>query len=188
MVLQDKDEKGQADGYAPLDSIGVVPLVHLPTTVVTDSVLSTHAAASDPHTGYQLESEKGAVNGYAELDSDGYVPVGQLPSEFWGWNSAAVDLVPDTQDVLWEVPSGMSAAVRYLMVKNATSVNKDVDIHVRESGAGSSYSIGSVTLGDGEYAIYTDAGVLPLSAGDTIEGVATDGTSISFIILVQTNG
>lgn len=44
------------------------------------SGISTHVAASDPHTQYQKESEKGSANGYAELDATGKVPSGQLPS------------------------------------------------------------------------------------------------------------
>lgn len=41
--------------------------------------VATHAAAADPHTGYQKESEKGVANGYASLDASGLVPVAQLP-------------------------------------------------------------------------------------------------------------
>lgn len=37
-----------------------------------------HAAAADPHTGYQQEVEKGAANGYASLDAGTKVPVAQL--------------------------------------------------------------------------------------------------------------
>jgi hypothetical protein len=44
------------------------------------SAVSTHAAAADPHTGYQKESEKGAANGYASLDASGLVPAAQLPA------------------------------------------------------------------------------------------------------------
>lgn len=44
------------------------------------SAVSTHAAAADPHTGYQKESEKGAANGYASLGADGLVPSAQLPA------------------------------------------------------------------------------------------------------------
>ena len=44
------------------------------------SGISTHVAASDPHTQYQKESEKGSANGYAELDATGKIPSGQLPS------------------------------------------------------------------------------------------------------------
>lgn len=34
------------------------------------AAVTAHAAASDPHTGYQRESEKDAANGYAGLDAD----------------------------------------------------------------------------------------------------------------------
>lgn len=45
-----------------------------------DRLLDAHVAASDPHTGYQLESQKGSVNGYAGLDGSGTVPTAQLPT------------------------------------------------------------------------------------------------------------
>jgi len=40
--------------------------------------VATHAAAGDPHTGYQKESEKGAANGYASLNGSTVVRSGQL--------------------------------------------------------------------------------------------------------------
>jgi len=42
--------------------------------------VATHAAAADPHTGYQKESEKGAANGYASLNGSTVVPPAQLGS------------------------------------------------------------------------------------------------------------
>jgi hypothetical protein len=44
----------------------------------TDTDLTTHAGAADPHTGYQKESEKGAASGYASLGADTLVPQDQL--------------------------------------------------------------------------------------------------------------
>ena len=38
--------------------------------------LSTHAAAADPHTGYQKESEKDAANGYVGLDASSHINLG----------------------------------------------------------------------------------------------------------------
>lgn len=46
---------------------------------VAASAISSHEAASDPHTGYQLESEKGAANGYAPLDASSDLPLTHLP-------------------------------------------------------------------------------------------------------------
>lgn len=42
--------------------------------------VATHAAAADPHTGYQKESEKAQASGYAALDTAGKVPIAQLPT------------------------------------------------------------------------------------------------------------
>lgn len=41
--------------------------------------IATHAAAADPHTGYQKESEKGAANGYAGLDGNSLIPTANIP-------------------------------------------------------------------------------------------------------------
>lgn len=43
-----------------------------------DALIATHAAAADPHTGYQREAEKGAANGYASLGATSLVPMTQL--------------------------------------------------------------------------------------------------------------
>lgn len=189
MAFQDISEKGQSNGYAPLDTIGVVPMVHLsPTVVTTTGALATHEAAADPHPGYQKESEKGAANGYPSLDSSGLIPVGQLPSDFWGWEVGFVGYLPAVQAALYTVPTGKTAGAHYLLIRNIDSSNKSADIHFRESGAGSSFSLGTVTLGEMEYAIYTDAGPIPMSEGDSIEGVADDGVSVAVVLLVQQNG
>lgn len=44
------------------------------------SAVASHAAASDPHNGYQKESEKGAAGGYASLDGSTKVPFAELPT------------------------------------------------------------------------------------------------------------
>jgi hypothetical protein len=43
-------------------------------------LIAVHAAAADPHAGYQKESERGANNGYAPLDGSGLVPTANLPA------------------------------------------------------------------------------------------------------------
>lgn len=56
--------------------------------------IATHAAAADPHTGYQREAEKAAANGYASLDGTGKVPSAQLPpsgSDPWTYLVLAAD-------------------------------------------------------------------------------------------------
>jgi len=50
------------------------------TAGAADAAVAAHAAAADPHTGYQRESEKAAANGYASLDGTGKVPAAQLPA------------------------------------------------------------------------------------------------------------
>ena len=41
--------------------------------------LTAHLAASDPHTGYQLENARGVANGYASLNGSGVIPDNQIP-------------------------------------------------------------------------------------------------------------
>lgn len=50
------------------------------TTAFVTGAIATHAAAADPHTGYQKESEKGVANGYASLDAGGTIPDAQIPA------------------------------------------------------------------------------------------------------------
>lgn len=74
---QRESEKGTANGYAGLDAGGTVPTAQLPASLATDAEVATaisdHAAAADPHPGYQRESEKGAASGYASLDANAKV-------------------------------------------------------------------------------------------------------------------
>ena len=68
------------NGTAWVDA--VIEDADIPSTIARDaevtSAIASHAAAADPHTGYQLESEKGAVNGYASLDANSRVPNAQI--------------------------------------------------------------------------------------------------------------
>jgi hypothetical protein len=67
MLFERLANKGIADGYAPLDSDGVVPLANLPPGVVPDL------------SGYEVLANKGAANGYAPLGADSKVPALNLP-------------------------------------------------------------------------------------------------------------
>jgi len=66
-------------------AFGAIADADIPATIARDSEVTTavgdHAAAADPHTGYQKESEKGVASGYASLDSTTKVPLAQLPGE-----------------------------------------------------------------------------------------------------------
>jgi hypothetical protein len=54
----------------------------LPASIARDAEVTTavsdHAAAADPHAGYQKESEKGAASGYVDLDATTKVPTAEL--------------------------------------------------------------------------------------------------------------
>lgn len=104
---QPTSEKGQANGYAGLDSNGRVPVGQLPTAAGTIGGINVSVAgAAVGHTlryngtqfvnaflavadipslqtalnGKQDASARGVVNGYAPLDASGYVPLANLPS------------------------------------------------------------------------------------------------------------
>lgn len=49
------------------------------TTAFVAGELATHAAAADPHAGYQKESERGVANGYAPLDASNLIPTVHMP-------------------------------------------------------------------------------------------------------------
>ena len=71
-------------------------------TYITQSAITTHEGAADPHTGYQKESEKGSASGYASLDSSTLVPVAQLGT---GTPTGAKFL---RDDRTWQTPAGGS--------------------------------------------------------------------------------
>lgn len=68
-TAEDVAKRGQANGYAPLDSAAKVPAGHIP------------ALPYEPALEFIPENEarKGQANGYASLDGAGKVPIAQLP-------------------------------------------------------------------------------------------------------------
>lgn len=90
---QKESEKDQNNGYAGLNSSGLVPEARIDAAIARDSevtaAVAAHAAAADPHTGYQKESEKGGASGYASLDGSAKVPIAELPT---GTTSSTVSL------------------------------------------------------------------------------------------------
>lgn len=64
--------RGEDNGLAPLDNDGLLPAVHLPTSVLTTTLADAR---------YPLRSQANLPNGYAALDAGGKVPLGNLPSE-----------------------------------------------------------------------------------------------------------
>lgn len=159
-------------------------MVHLPTTLLEESDLSSHVAAADPHTGYQKESEKGSANGYASLDAAGLIPVSQLPGSYFGWTSVASGFVPTTQTAVFTVPAGKIARIGFMSVKNVIATTQTVDVFVRRSG-GSAISVGAVELLELEYAWYVSIGEeeWTLAEGDTIEAVTTTTSASGYLIL-----
>lgn len=80
---EDSANKGEANGYAPLDADGLVPVANLPVSSL----------------GFTPEdsANKGAADGYAPLDADGLVPAAYLPDLSLGYTpeSVANKGVPD---------------------------------------------------------------------------------------------
>lgn len=93
--------------------------------------VAAHAAAADPHAGYQKESEKAAVNGYASLGADGKVPAAQLPaagSDPWTYLRLASDFPTSSATAVDITGLGFAPAAnqRYefeaqLMLRTATA-------------------------------------------------------------------
>lgn len=82
----------------------------IPATIARDSevsgAVSAHAAAGDPHTGYQLESEKAQASGYASLDGSTKVPIAQLPT---GTSSSTVCIGNDSRLSDSRAPTGSAS-------------------------------------------------------------------------------
>lgn len=97
---------------------GKAPTAHthglgdLPPTLATETKVSAaiteHAAAADPHPGYQLESEKGAANGYASLDATALIPVAQVPT---GTTDTTVALGSHSHAGVYDPAGAASSAV-----------------------------------------------------------------------------
>lgn len=98
---QDTAERGEANGYAPLNSSAEVPLANLPdfdggNAAQLEGENGAHYLARANHTGTQAistvsglqsaldgkldESARGAANGVASLDSNTKIPAAQLPA------------------------------------------------------------------------------------------------------------
>jgi hypothetical protein len=83
--------KGQANGYAPLDSNGRVPALMLPPEVYADvaavwgqitGLIQNQTDLQTALDSKQNISEKALASGYASLDQYGKVPMDQLPQSF----------------------------------------------------------------------------------------------------------
>jgi hypothetical protein len=109
----------------------------------SDADVTTHVAASDPHTGYQKESEKSAANGYASLSSSTKVPIAELPT---GTSSSTVSLGNHTHTDKVDASSTISAdaaAAGWLLALNlnyAPSSGAPESILVQSSAATGSYN------------------------------------------------
>lgn len=80
----DSAAQGTADTYSRGDHKHAMP-----AEPDVSGAITTHAAAADPHTGYQKESEKAAASGYASLDGSTKIPIAQVPT---GTTSTTVSL------------------------------------------------------------------------------------------------
>lgn len=94
--------KGTANGYAALDSSGLVPIEQLPITQADWDTLqgkpdyiAAGETAADARSAIDAEyvGNKGQANGYASLDSSGYIPLSQWGAQVLDGGSAAVSSV-----------------------------------------------------------------------------------------------
>lgn len=129
--------------------------------------LSAHAAAADPHTGYQKESERAQANGYASLGADGIVPAAQLPVGGGGFtwtaavkqtaditNSLASFVNGNTDLVFSFVAGGVYIIDLYLLCTSAAATTGyrfafDTSVAVTTTGLQFMHQLGSGTLGGG---------------------------------------
>lgn len=90
-LKEDAADKGQPNGYAPLNEDGKVPAAYLPAIAGGDgaAVTSVNGDTGDvvitaADLGAVDEDLVGAVSGIATLDADGKVPTNQLPAAILG--------------------------------------------------------------------------------------------------------
>lgn len=124
---------------------GVVYTDNDPSTSDTNAVVTTHAAAADPHTGYQKETERGAANGYAPLDASSLVPLANLPARlrfvpitratvFSGATTAAT-IARTLTAAITELPADAVLASGYLEIQSDThNASNFIIVYHTESG------------------------------------------------------
>jgi len=86
---EDKNKKGVANGYAPLDANSKVPAANLPDTAALDAEVAAAVSAHNALTtsvhgisntaNLELVTNKNAANGYAGLGADGKISLSLLP-------------------------------------------------------------------------------------------------------------
>ena len=106
---EDKNNRGIAGGYAPLDSNAKVPTINVPSTT-WGSITGTVSNQIDLQGIFdQIESEiqlrellshKATANGYAPLDSNAKIPIIHLPSTTWGSITGSLASQTDLQTAL----------------------------------------------------------------------------------------
>lgn len=83
---------------------------------------------------------------------------------------------------LYTCPVGTVTYVKFWSLKNTGTNDEDIALYVKRSG-GTSRSIGSAVLEGGDFARVVDKDeVIVLSAGDELEGNATNASVVDYVI------
>jgi hypothetical protein len=169
-----------AVSFAPAGTIAATTVQAAVEEVASEAAtaLSDHAAASDPHTGYQKESEKDAASGYCGLDSGVLVATARLGS---GSPSAANFLRGDRS---WAVPPGV--AVLSSQANDApTSGTGETDAHAYTIPGGKLAADGDtlVVEGGGSWTNNSNAKTVKFYVDGVSMTLATNtaGAALSFV-------
>lgn len=135
------------------------------------SAVSTHEAAPDPHSVYQLKAEKGVANGYPSLDATGKIPISQIPDlnglEFKGLWDAATNTPTLT--------SGVGGEGDFYIVNVAGTTNLDGEAlwMVKDWAIFINGSWRKIDNTDSVVSVNGQTGVVTLTMGD-IAGIISD--------------
>lgn len=140
--------------FAHTHPIGDLP-GELATDVEVTGAVSAHAAAADPHTGYQKESEKGAASGYASLDGTTKVPTAELGT---GTASSSTYLRGDRTWAAVTQHSHDGAAGNTTVVGDSAEATVDQGVAIGDFARAT--SDGAVAIGSG-----TNTTTAPLASG-----------------------
>jgi hypothetical protein len=172
---QRESERGQANGYAQLDSGGTVPDGQLPPGLARDSEV-TAAVATETARALAAEallqplSAKGQANGYASLDSGGHVPDAQLPAGLARDTEVTAAIAAHSAAADPHGDRSYSDTALALHAADTTAVHGIADTSVLEVVSGSQAKADAAR--DAAKA-YSDATFIPLAQRGAAAGVAT---------------
>lgn len=89
--------------------------------------------------------------------------------------------LPSAKGTLYTVPGSTKTYVKFFSVNNVSGIDQNVEIFLNVSGTSRKIAFATLTPNDGARIIDKDEAVT-LEAGDLIEGLSTNATSVDYVI------